>query len=332
MKIVQILSERISLAKYAPELRELIHSSISSAFYVTMIWDDLLKNKNENELNNIFQQYPDNASYENLRSALEVSILKDVRAFLRRIGYPGVSIHFSKIDNANARGHAYSIKDRAFHDIEISKSYINLMLSLSKSIYKEIWESVPELVYDAINRKTQNNISKIRILTEPVYDKFVKKLTNTIIHELTHSAQHLAQDHNNKDEYEYRSLKQPDLYAFMNIPRNSKEYDHTWGWYRSSPQEIDAFAQGTASDILTAAGVNRLDEYEEIPYSLFKSTYDKIMSEIHKLKNGQDYAGFYKKGLVPNENYIDDKVRNKYYKKVIQSVNDYLEDIKKKVI
>lgn len=55
------------------------------------------------------------------------------------------------------------------------------------------------------------------------------------------------------------------------------------------------------------------------------------MTELNKMKSGQDYGSFYKRGLISKEDYVDDKVRNKYYKKVIQSVGDYLDDIKQKV-
>lgn len=331
MKVSEIINERINIAKYSGKLYSRLLNAVARGYYLYIPYGMKSIANTDPE----FIRVPP-IDIGMLSSALATSLTKEITEWLHSIGMESVHVEFIDL-GTYVKGRADTDHSTGKHTVELSTKFLQLLSRHADSIYNNYADGSAQNMIDAANRNmTKSGASVLQIYTDDEHKENVQTMVGTIVHEVTHLKQHEPQQdkiNNGLDDYEYRSNKQRNLGKFLYTKRDMGPNIAANQWYRASPQEIDAFAQGTLTELLLNAGVQDFEDYEEITQDQYNRILQNINAEFKNLKAGLSmYAGIYKRGKFGEENRQDDLARNKYYKRIALGLNDVIEELKNKVI
>jgi hypothetical protein len=307
MKISEILCERISTSA----LHRPVSVAVKSAFVET-VYKCLQHNVTD---------------ADSLETILSTLLERNMSNVAEKFGLDNVSINWEKEMPMSTRGQANTINDYGFpvNVIELNynrfiKRYVQAFTELLDIVKKD--SKVTELSNtpwsSTVYVKMLNELNNY--WTGAVFDQ----LTETVLHELTHLLQHVPQqnkiDSGKLTDYEYK-----DSHSKRRFNTDKTDTKYTYK-YLSIPQEVDAFAQGLVSNILSKVKADEVD-FNDKP--AIKNLINSIVQELNTLKkNPEAYATGYSKLVFNREIKIDSKVLNRFYKKVYLELTDYIGRLK----
>lgn len=150
----------------------------------------------------------------------------------------------------------------------------------------------------------------------------INRLISVIIHEAVHLMQHLPQYKKNRPTLDYRGYLAKDKEEFYTAIKNVASGKHTeadYKLYRSSPQEISAFANELALKIADDYDITNLFSMEDFDLAEFKKGIpDLIRGYIFRMFDD------------PN-NPKEYRVFKRFHKQVYQEFVRYTEQLEKKL-
>lgn len=299
------ITEAISLTKYSTKIGEFIKQGIRDAFSIFAMADDFYEEqkKDYNDPNASSRPFLDlvTASFEEmLQQKIAWSLQEGLK---KKLNFKLYKVKFEPLDNADA--HVDSDDSIVINKKTVKKFATKLIEELEESTINNMDEMEHKSMTFFKLAKGIGDGSRYLKLDDLIYrsdlQDDIDNLSSTMVHELTHIVQHSSQS---KYEKEYRSYLDKKKNEFWNLAvtpnserseEESKRYDVL---YYSSPQEIAAFSQQFALDLVNAYGIDEYDTIEglqlvikELDSREITSTINrKMVSSFNKPDSKKEYA------------------------------------------
>lgn len=284
------ITEAISLTKYSTKIEEFIKQGIQDAFAQIGMADDFYEEqkKDYNDPDASSQPFLDLVT-ETFEDMLQKKIAWALQEGLKKkLNFKLYKVKFEPLDNADA--HVDSDDSIVINRKIIKKFATELIQELEESTINNLDEmELKSMTFFRLAKMIGNGSGYLK-LDDLIYrnrhiQDDIDKLSSTIVHELTHIVQHSSQS---KYEKEYRSYLDKKKHEFWNLAvtpnserseEESKRYDVL---YYSSPQEIAAFSQQFALDLVNAYRINEYNTIEGLQLVIKELDSREITSIINR--------------------------------------------------
>lgn len=279
MKIKQLLGETLNMAQYLPDVMEMFYGSLVHAIPRITRGSDQTKNLA--------------MTFVHIFSGNMVSFFQDKNTGLKKI-------------KLGRTGGAEALADNGI----ITMNRRNLY-----DFMEQIWETLG-------TRRMSAGKIKASIQDDYVLSQEIRQLCSLILHEITHVYQQYQQELRGLSSREYRSYLSDPRFKdksgedeFLQLHRDPKNYGSARYklLYSASPQEIAAFSNQIAMDIISN---NNLDELpiQDLPQAR------ELMTDINTSISQYTHLD----PRIPEQA----KIYNKYRKQVYQVVDQYLDRLR----
>lgn len=321
MKINEIINEAINYTQYQPQLKSIVEQSISKSFPKTLTisrinpdtaksFDDYSKKVIKNQKSKISKSIANNLS-------------KDLTKFLKSNNeWKDVNVEFKSLNSLTTNGKcsgttitintdtstdhfAFKILSRITYYAKITQAQPNLK--------NAPWPTVINATYSALLKNENVMNDMIEQINNPISD-----MIGTFTHELVHAKQTINQWNLKRGpNTEYRSYMDKSKDEFKNLIRkhntdlSPSDNKRLMQLYKSSPQEIPAFAHTIAVHIINQFNMANLNHHDTIQQS------QKMIQSIPFMVNQ------FLNNSIPNDHKLYKMVYNKYLKLVYTEIKQY---------
>lgn len=316
MLVNEILTESIRYSKYIHGIEDAIYKGILQVLQ-DITSRDYERHQAEIDENIDFQPMVNFLRYD-LEKRLRYRVIEKLEDIAADIILPP-DLQHSRIP--------VDIQDIGFEGIAAGMS-----VQLNDKFLKELVEHLINLIYNSVldNWYTQDSYfdfifrhlknSKYWLDMLPHDSKIsdhIRYWSKVFVHELAHVAQHQRQFEKKLSSTEYRSYLDRYKGEFIQLFKPDTLYGEKWrDYHKASPQEIDAFAQEIAVEIISY--------YYSSPRDIDFSDTETLKELYHSVPSNVER--FWRKPVTA----VDKKVFQRYVRRVVANITDYLQHYKSK--
>jgi DNA-binding transcriptional MerR regulator len=322
MKIYEIINEAINYTQYQPQLQAIVEQTIVNSLPKT-----LTISKVNQETSKSFDDYSKKV-IKNQKSKFSKSIAnnltKELNKFLKSNDeWKDVTVEFKSLNSLTTNGHCAGTTITI--NTDTSTDYFAYKILSIVTLNAKHIHTTPELInapWSLITNITYSTIIKnnTKDYVIPNINNILSDMIGTFTHELVHAKQTINQWNLNKGpNIEYRSYMDNSKDEFNNLIRklyntglSPTEHKRFLQLYKSSPQEIPAFAHSIAVDIINKFNISNLNHHDKIQQS--QKMIQSIPFMVNQFLNNN----------IPNDHKLYKSVYNKYLKLVYTEIKNYI--------